>query len=49
MILRAVKAAFLTLELLFTKYSQKILKQAEMYLKTSFALTPYEVEKLTIT
>lgn len=40
MILRPVYAAFLIRELVLTKYSQKILKHADTYLKTSlpFAL-----------
>lgn len=44
MILRAVKAAFLILELVLLKYSQKMLKHADTYFKMSLGLAPRVVE-----
>ena len=39
-ILRAVKAAFLILAVVFSKYSQYTLKHADTYFRTSFPFTP---------
>ena len=48
-ILRAQKEAVLILLEAFTRYSQNILKLADMYLSTSFQFTPFVVAKFSST
>lgn len=49
MILKAEKAAFLTLKVVFKRYSLKIEKQAEIYLKTTFPRTSEDEARLSMT